>query len=294
MTTPAAKRIVVTLALFAALTSTASAQRGVLGRGGIQIGRGRVGNGPGQEIREHAALIRRIETRDYLLQERNERIEYSIFVSSRVDWQKPSPLVIALHDLGDRPSAMLRVIVREAEERGYIVAAPMGYNLEGWYGANGMTSDQTDPPNLGELSENDVMHVLEIMRKDYNVDEHRIYLLGQSMGGAGALHLGSKYPDVWAAVAASAPAFRPQQQPDQLQAATHLPMMLVQGTADRPATVEQTRLWVARLKELKMTHEYFEIRGGGHNDALSTGAERMFKFFDRHRKPEKNPALPLQ
>jgi predicted peptidase len=291
MITPAAKWIFVTLAIFAALgvTSTASAQRGVLGRGSIQIGgRGRAGNGPGQGIREYTALVKRIETRDYVLQERNERIEYSIFVSSRVDWKKPSPLVIALHGLGDRPSALLRMLVREAEERGYIVAAPTGYNLEGWYGANGITSDQTDPPNLGELSENDVMHVLEIMRKDYNVDERRIYLLGQSMGGAGALHLGIKYPDVWAAVAASAPALRPQQQPDQLQAATRLPMMLVQGTADRAVTVEQTRLWAARMKELKMTHEYYEIRGGGHNDALSTGAERMFKFFDKHKKPETN------
>jgi dienelactone hydrolase len=51
------------------------------------------------------------------------------------------------------------------------------------------------------LSEKDVMNVLEIVCKEYNVDEHRIYLMGHSMGGAGTLHLGTKYPDKWAALA---------------------------------------------------------------------------------------------
>ena len=50
------------------------------------------------------------------------------------------------------------------------------------------------------------MNVLDIVRQEFNVDNQRIYLLGQSMGGAGALYLGVKYPDIWAAVAATAPA----------------------------------------------------------------------------------------
>ena len=58
-----------------------------------------------------------------------------------------------------------------AEERGYIVVAPMGYNNHGWYGSRGSGRGPTgrgggatndDPENLGELSELDVMNVLGI------------------------------------------------------------------------------------------------------------------------------------
>ena len=42
------------------------------------------------------------------------------------------------------------------------------------------------PADIPELSELDVMNVLAIVRKDFNVDPSRIYLWGHSMGGGGA------------------------------------------------------------------------------------------------------------
>jgi predicted peptidase len=56
------------------------------------------------------------------------------------------------------------------------------------------------------LSETDVLNVLAMMKKEFNVDERRTYLMGHSMGGAGTLFLGAKYPAEWAAIAAMAPA----------------------------------------------------------------------------------------
>ena len=50
------------------------------------------------------------------------------------------------------------------------------------------------------------MNVLDMMRKEFNVDDKRTYLMGHSMGGAGTLYLGSKYASNWAAIAAMAPA----------------------------------------------------------------------------------------
>ena len=46
------------------------------------------------------------------------------------------------------------------------------------------------PANLGELSEKDVMNVLALVRKEYSIDDKRIYLIGHSMGGGGTWHLG--------------------------------------------------------------------------------------------------------
>src|SRR6185312_15163290 len=99
-----------------------------------------------------------------------------------------------------------RYVTDLAQAGGYVVAATMGYSLEGWYGFQLRVPMDTKPANLSELGEKDVMNVLDLMRKEFNIDEHRIYLLGQSMGGAGALYLGVKYRDVWAAVCATAPA----------------------------------------------------------------------------------------
>ena len=58
----------------------------------------------------------------------------------------------------------------------------------------------TDSAKVAELSEKDAMNVLEMMRKEFNVDDRRIYLMGHSLGGGGSLHMGEKYADKWAAV----------------------------------------------------------------------------------------------
>ena len=53
------------------------------------------------------------------------------------------------------------------------------------------------------------MTVLDMIRKEFNVDENRTYLMGHSMGGAGSIYLGVKHASIWAAVGAEAPATAP-------------------------------------------------------------------------------------
>jgi predicted peptidase len=238
-----------------------------------QRGRGRMGS----------ATAARIEQRFYLFPDTNEQMEYDIFVSSKVDPSRKSPLIIALHGLGVAPRDWLPQITDHAQDGGYIVAAPMGYTLTGGYGANGPGGRAI--PNLGTLSENDVMYVLDIMRRDFNVDDRRVYLLGQSMGGAGALFLGIKHRAIWAAVGVSAPAINAQvRSPRELEQARNVRFVLIHGDADRAVPVAQTRLWAATMKSLRMTYEYHELRGVDHG-ALRAGAHHIFKFFAKHSKP---------
>lgn len=246
--------------------------RGVDGRG--VDGRGRGGRGSSEGI----------EDRSYRFTDTNESLPYALFVSSKVNRRRAAPLVIALHGAGVPPGIMLRFLRDAAQDDGYIVAAPMGYSLRGWYGAQGPTPPGADPPNLGELSEKDVMNVLALMRKEFVVDDSRIYLVGQSMGGGGAVHLAAKYPDLWAAVALSAPAIPPSYQPTVLERIAHLPVILVHGDADNAVPIERVRPWAAAMRALKMTHEFHEIAGGGHSDAIGTGAPRIFKFFNKHQR----------
>jgi predicted esterase len=111
------------------------------------------------------------------------------------------------------------------------------------------------------------------------------YIMGNSMGGAGAIHLGIKHRDIWAAVGARAAAIRSWiHSPKELEPARDLPMVLVHGDADRLVPVEQARQWAAEMKALKMTYEYHELKGVGHG-VDPEGVRAIFKFFDAHSKP---------
>jgi poly(3-hydroxybutyrate) depolymerase len=194
-----------------------------------------------------------------------------------------SPLVIALHGRGVGPTSIMRFLTGPAERGGYIVAAPMGYNDRGWYGE--YESDGSTPPELREYSEKDVMNVLAFMRAEFDVDENRIYLLGQSMGGAGAMYLAVKHPDLWAAVAAGAPPIQHTSETIvNFAAIRRMPVVLVHGDRDALVTVEVSRRLSNLMKELRMTYEYHEIPGGSHPNAIDMGAPWMFSFFDQHRK----------
>jgi predicted peptidase len=140
----------------------------------------------------------------------NEDLPYSLYVSSKVTKDKKAPLVVTLHGLGATQTIMMTTAAVDlAEEGGYILVSPLGYNPRGWYGSpsgppraggaakggapKGNAPPNNDPANLRELSEKDVMNVIGLVRKEFNVDDKRIYLMGHSMGGAGTLYLGSKY-----------------------------------------------------------------------------------------------------
>jgi poly(3-hydroxybutyrate) depolymerase len=243
----------------------------------------------------------RVQMRDYLFTETNEKISYALFVSSKVRPGKKNPLVIALHGLCGGPASLLRGNALDlAQEGGYILVGPMGYNPRGWYGVpntsgggrgrgrpcppSGAFSGAEDAPNLRELSERDVLNVLELVRKEFNVDERRTYLMGHSMGGAGTFHLAVKYPGNWAATASIAPAAFGMQ-PASLSAIPNLPMMIVHGDADTAVPVEVGRSWAEAMKELMMTHQYIEVPGGDHGNVISIGMPDIFTFFDTHSKP---------
>src|SRR5688572_12527972 len=103
----------------------AAAQQGPAG--GPQAGRG------GQR----GAVDPRAQQRTYLFQDTNEQLPYAVFVSSKVSKDKKNPLIVALHGLGGDQNTMIRESYRAvelAEQGGYILVAPMGYNSGGWYG----------------------------------------------------------------------------------------------------------------------------------------------------------------
>lgn len=237
------------------------------------------------------AALARVQIRTHQLpQAPGVDIPYGVYVPTGYDRSRATPLVIALHGLGSDEMYMMEYnnLVELAERYGYLVATPMGFNPRGWYGGRGQGNDfnrrsqDPGPENLGELSELDVMSVLDIMKSEYNVDERRIYLIGQSMGGGGTWYLGTKHPDIWAALAPMAPAI--YSSPDVLEGARDLPVIVVQGDADELVDPDVTRRWVAKMKELGMEYEYIEVPGGTHASAGRLNIDKVFQFLDRHSR----------
>jgi poly(3-hydroxybutyrate) depolymerase len=236
--------------------------------------------------------IGKTEKRTYEFKEAGKAMEYALYVPSGYDKDKKTPLMIALHGLGGNPQQMIRSrgLTEQAEKYGYIVAAPMGYNSSGWYGAPtggfgkkgfGGKKGEKVPENLGELSEKDVMNVLAECRKEFNVDEKRIYLIGHSMGGAGTWHIGTKYSEIWAGLAPIAPAAFGA--PKNLNKLDHIPVILLCG--DKDSLVSGSRRWWAALKEQKMPHhDYVEVKGADHGSVIGQGMPTLFEFFEKHKK----------
>jgi predicted peptidase len=230
----------------------------------------------------------RVQQRTYSFAETNESLPYAVYVSSKVRRDQKAPLIVALHGLGGTPNSLLRGnAIDLAEQGGYILVGPMGYNPGGWYGSPVIEGRRgggpPQPANLAELSERDVLNVLDLVRREFNVDENRTYLMGHSMGGAGTFHLAVKHPGNWAAVAAIAPAaFRLQ--PSSLGAIPAMPVIVVHGDADTVVPVTVSRTWVEYMKSQKMTHTYLEIAGGDHGNVIGTGMPDIFKFFADHPK----------
>jgi predicted esterase len=176
----------------------------------------------------------------------------------------------------------------------------MGYNSAGWYGmppgppgpaganagAGGAGSPRpviggtaiTDVAKVREASEKDVMAVLAMVRKEFNVDDRRIYLMGHSMGGAGTYHLGGKYNDIWAGIApiAGAGGIADAAAAERYRSFATL---LMHGEKDSIVSANGSRRAAMLLQGAGAQHLYLEFPGKDHEFWIRRGAEHMEKVF---------------
>jgi predicted esterase len=148
----------------------------------------------------------------------------------------------------------------------------------------GLLSNPNDPPNLRELSERETLEVIDLVRHEFKVDDHRTYLMGHSMGGAGTLYLAIKYPQRWAAAVALAPAAFTVDR-EGLGKIPKMPIMLVHGDMDTVVPVTVGRAWAEAMKSVPMkTYQYIEVPGGDHGSVIGSHQAEIFAFFAKHSR----------
>jgi pimeloyl-ACP methyl ester carboxylesterase len=98
------------------------------------------------------------------------------------------PVLVVLHEGGEKPEDMLRRWAEAAAENGYILAAP-----------------EWDKGSLGQYSFTEVEHAavlatLRDLRRRVQIDTDRVFLFGLGEGGTMAFDVGLAHPDLFAGV----------------------------------------------------------------------------------------------
>ena len=223
--------------------------------------------------------------RHFLLDSAHEIMPYRLYIPATYKASQPSPLIVALHGLGGTEDSFFdgyeKKLPELAEQHGYILVAPLGYRVDGGYGWGvGNPPADVNTRRLQERSEQDVMQMLQLVRRQYNIDENRIYLMGHSLGAIGTWKIAPKYPEIWAAIAP----ISGMGAPATLERIRHLPEIIVHGDNDPTVNVSGSRAMVAKLKQLGAEFRYIEVPGGNHSSVVVPNLPAILDFFDAHKK----------
>ncbi len=235
---------------------------------------------------------------------------YRLFVPE--DWTPGQhwPLVVILHGGSgtentpfDRTPGFRETLLAAARAHHFILLSPRGG--KGWYGAR-MLADGSGPtprgtyrwPPAGRItapppalppltdddlarSERDVIASIAEVARTYGTDARRTYLMGNSMGSVGTLHLAQAHPQRWCAIAPSDgpvdPVTFPYARVARLDAA-----LFVHGDDDRTAPIESMAAIAGGFDRAGVATTLTVIPGGTHASSWQRALPAIFDFFDRH------------
>jgi poly(3-hydroxybutyrate) depolymerase len=224
---------------------------------------------------------------------------YRLYVPTAWDGQSQLPLIVFLHGAGADENRYMDMnnqqMLRLARQHGYVVVSPLGYSKLGAYGtplrlpavfgqaetaAKQRAEVTPDAERTLELSEKDVINVLEIVLNEYPIQRASIFLAGHSMGAGGTWYLGAKYAKYWRAMAPlSGPFVEQANYPwDRIRS---LPVMMSEGTLALPS-VQGSRAMRDWMFQQDFRFEYYEVKAD-HGGMVPLVLPAVFDFFDRYR-----------
>ena len=234
--------------------------------------------------------------RKYWFPEAGADMPYRLYIPSSWDGKSPLPLIVMLHGAGNDENGYMdrngKQLLHLAEQHGYIVASPLGYGPFGAYGTPLRLPAVFGKPDVAaqqraavdvarertlELSEKDVINVLEIVLNEYPVDRSSIFLMGHSMGSGGAWYLGAKYSQFWAALAPmSGPFVEEANYPfDHIR---RMPIFMTEGTG---AKRRRSRVAGSMAAWMKNSWLHIRVSGSGRRSSRhgAVGVAEGFRFL---------------
>ncbi len=237
--------------------------------------------------------------RTYRFPATGAEMPYRLYVPTTWDGKSKLPLVLILHGAGSNENQYVdqnnKQLLQLAEQHGYLLVSPLGYNPMGAYGtclrlpavfgqadaaAQQRATQCVQNAETLERSEQDVINVLELVLNEYPVDRASTFLTGHSMGSGGAWYLGAKYAGYWAAIAPmSGPFVEQSTYPwDRIR---KMPIFMTEGTGATPS-LAGSRAMHEWMKANGFNIEYMEV-DANHPGMVPLVLPAVFDFFDRHR-----------
>lgn len=237
------------------------------------------------------------QRRTYHFDAANEDFPFRVCVPTSWDGHSKLPLVMFLHGGWNTESSYLdqndKQMVKLAEQHGCLLVSPLGghgaygnfLRLPAVYGQpqaaeKVLASRSPERTRTQEISERDVINVLEIVLNEYPVDRSAMLLMGHSMGSGGTWYLGAKYSQYWSALAPmSGPFVQESAYPwDRIRP---LPIFMSEGTR-AAASLTGSRQMSDWLKTAGFRIEYKEVEAD-HPGMVPLILPDVFAFFDRCR-----------
>ena len=138
------------------------------------------------------------------------------------------------------------------------------------------------------LGDADIVRVIELLKKRLSVDEDRVYLLGESMGGWGTWNVATRHPELFAAIAPTfgGSDYHSTLSEEELAKLTppqrflqdknsswsmadgllNMPILVHHGDADQNVNVDFSRYGVRMLQRWGYNVRYIEMPGYAHED----------------------------
>jgi predicted esterase len=154
------------------------------------------------------------------------------------------------------------------------------------------------------IGDDDVLKCIELAKQKFNIDEDRIYLKGESMGGGGTWNVGTRHPGIFAAIAPvfggwdyhvsmdeKAIAKLTERQRYQNEVESNLshadallttPVFVLQGDIDKSVDVNNSRYLVKALQRWGYDIRYHEYPGFGHEGIEYY--DQLIPWFLEHKK----------
>jgi len=223
---------------------------------------------------------------------------YRLYVPTSWDGKSNLPLAMFLHGSGSDENAYVdqnnKQMLNLAQQHGYLLVAPLGD--KGAYGnflrlsspfgqpdQAAMLIAQITPDSelTNELSEEDVINVLELVLAEYPIDRSAMFLFGHSMGSGGTWSIGGKYAGYWSGLAPMSGPFV-QQTGYPWDALRHMPIFVTEGT--QAPSLDGSRALRDWLKANGFNSKYEEVNAD-HPGMVPLVLPDVFGFFDQSRTP---------
>ncbi len=202
-------------------------------------------------------------------------LPYRVYVPKNYDRAQKYPLVVLLHGAGGDEGNFLddyqQMWPKLAEEHGYLLASVNGRGpLSGYAKENG--------------AEQDVLDVLGIMQKRYNVDPNRIFLGGHSMGGMGTWRIGMAYRDRFAGLIPIAGTGKAVSEGPLKAAGKKIPLLIIAGEKDALVPAAGCKEMAEEAKSLDYPVTYKQYPNQDHLSVAVVSIPDIFAWLDAQSK----------